>query len=59
MSHMLLYVHGKKVTTRDGTHPDDEAYINQVKGQIGLKLAELGFPNAHVELGWDNGNGTV
>lgn len=56
MSHMVLYIMGKKLTTRDGTHPDDEEYMEQVKGQLSLRLSELGFSNASIELGWDDDN---
>lgn len=58
MPHMVLYIHGQKSTTRDGSHPDDDAYMEQVKGQLQLRLSELGFSKSHVELGWQDDNGT-
>lgn len=52
MAHMNLKVTAKKLTSRDGSHPDDEEYLEQVKAQINLNLIELGFHNPEVELVW-------
>lgn len=54
MPHMILAVTGKKLTSRDGSHPDDEEYLEQVKSTIGVKLIELGFHNPSVHIVWDN-----
>lgn len=50
MPHMQLQVTGKKYTSREGDHPDDEAYIEQVKAQLNLKLTELGFIKSDIKL---------
>lgn len=52
MPHMILKVKAKKVTTREGNHPDDEAYLEQVQATVELRLIELGFHNPEVELVW-------
>lgn len=52
MPHMILKVTAKRQTSREGNHNDDEAYIEQVKAQIEIRLIELMFHNPNVELVW-------
>lgn len=50
MPHIVIQITANKSTTRDGTHPDDIAYIEQVKGHFEMKLDEYGFGKHVVDV---------
>jgi hypothetical protein len=50
MPHMYLKLSATKYTTREGDHPDDKAYAQQLKEFVIEELTKLGFIRAEVEL---------
>lgn len=43
MPHISLQIEATKYTTRDGDHPDDIVYLNQLKELIETNLRQAGF----------------
>lgn len=50
MPHMNLELKATKYTSREGDHPDDISYIEQIKGEIEHRISELGFLRFDIKL---------
>lgn len=57
MPHIVIKISSTKTTTREGDHPDDIAYLEQIKGHFVMKLVEYGFNNSEVDAYFVGDNG--
>lgn len=47
---IVVEIHASKITTRDGSHQDDDWYIDMIKGNLERTMREYEFFNAKVEV---------
>lgn len=47
---IVVTLHASKMTTRDGSHRDDDQYLEEIKADLEVKMKQFGFHKSEVDV---------